>query len=431
MRTLSIEGKIKIFKAVAISKIVHLAMVIDVPSDIVQILLKMQDTFLWGDKPKIKHDTLCMDYSKGGLKKYDIVSKVQSLKLSWVGRLYDESNHAWKKLPKFLIHNYVREEFQFQTKSIMYKFVLEKFTNFYKSLFQQWSIIFNSDLKAASCIASQQLWYNRFITINNKTVFFPQWSKSKLNFIGQLFDGKKLKPWNELKVEFSLANTDHFKYTQLCNAIPSSWKTSLLKDSENTHGLVLYEPHIVINQTVHYIFKLRSKFLYNLLLGKMECRPTAQRYFSNLFTLPDDFDWTKIYNLPRKTTVDTCLQVYQYKIFNNVLYLNEKLFHFGLADSEKCRFCLVSTETLIHIFSECPIVKELWNCLCDVFKDYVSLPNLSPQSAILGFTNNIENSMLIPVLTRVYDKGKALSIKKKNLTEKWAPTAAFFDAFTK
>ena len=43
MRTLSIEGKINIFKALAISKIVHLAMVIDVPSDIVQILVKMQD----------------------------------------------------------------------------------------------------------------------------------------------------------------------------------------------------------------------------------------------------------------------------------------------------------------------------------------------------------------------------------------------------
>ena len=48
MRTLPIEGKINIFKALAVSKIVHLAMVIDVPSDIVQILVKMQDTFLWG-----------------------------------------------------------------------------------------------------------------------------------------------------------------------------------------------------------------------------------------------------------------------------------------------------------------------------------------------------------------------------------------------
>ena len=89
MRTLSIEAKINIFKALAISKIVNLAMVIDASSDIVQILVKMQDAFLWEDKPKIKHGTLCLDYSKGGLKKCDIVLKVQSLKLSWVSRLYD------------------------------------------------------------------------------------------------------------------------------------------------------------------------------------------------------------------------------------------------------------------------------------------------------------------------------------------------------
>ena len=111
-----------------------------------------------------------------------------------------------------------------------------------------------------------------------------------MNFIGQLFDEKKLKPWNELKEELSLANTEHFKYMQLYNAYPSSWKTSLVKDSEKTHGLALYEPYIVINQTVHHIFKLRAKFLHNLLLEKMECRPTARRYFSNLLTLPDDFD---------------------------------------------------------------------------------------------------------------------------------------------
>ena len=308
-------------------------------------------------------------------------------------------------------------------------------------------------MKAASCIASQQLWYNRFITINNKTVFLPKWSKSNLNFIGQLFDDKKLKPWNELRKEFSLANTDHFKYMQLCNAIPSSCKTSILIDSENTHGLVVYDPHIAINQTVHRIFKLKAKFLYNLLLGKMEGRPTAQRYFSNLFMLPDDFDGTKIYNLPRKTTVGTLLRVFQYKILNNALYLNEKVFLFGLVDSGKSSFCLVSNETPINIFSECPIVKELWNFLCDVFKDYVSLPNLSPQGATLGFTSNIENSILInhivlqfkyyvyksrkdrniniipfiSFLTRVYDTEKAVSIKKNNLTDKWAPIAAFFD----
>ena len=132
-------------------------------------------------------------------------------------------------------------------------------------------------------------------------------------------------------------------------------------------------------------------------------------------------------------------------------YLNETLFHFGLVDSEKCRFCLVSNETPIHIFSECPIMKGLLNCLCDVFKDYISLPSFSPHSATLGFTSKIENSMLInhivllfkyyvyksrkdrninilPVInffTRVYDTEKALSIKKKTLQTNGRPLQSF------
>ena len=88
----------------------------------------------------------------------------------------------------------------------------------------------------------------------------------------------------------------------------------------------------------------------------MECRPIAQRYFSNLFTLHDDFEGTKIYDLPRKFTVDTRLRVFQYKILNNVLYLQEELFHFGLVDSEKCRFYFLYSKTPINIFSECPIM---------------------------------------------------------------------------
>ena len=39
--------------------------------------------------------------------------------------------------------------------------------------------------------------------------------------------------------------------------------------------------------------------------------------------------------------------------------------------------------------------------------------------------------LFINFFTRVYDTEKAVSIKKKNLTEKWAPIAGFFDAFTK
>ena len=60
MRNLSLAGKITVFKSLAISKIVCLAMMTPAPKPIVNDLCKLQKEFLWGSsKPKIKHETLC------------------------------------------------------------------------------------------------------------------------------------------------------------------------------------------------------------------------------------------------------------------------------------------------------------------------------------------------------------------------------------
>ena len=63
MPNLSLLGKIKIFNTLALSKIIHPALVAIVPTTTIGLLSKIQKEFLWGKKkPKIKHDTLCNDY---------------------------------------------------------------------------------------------------------------------------------------------------------------------------------------------------------------------------------------------------------------------------------------------------------------------------------------------------------------------------------
>ena len=55
------------------------------------------------------------------------------------------------------------------------------------------------------------------------------------------------------------------------------------------------------------------------------CKPTSQCYFEIKF--PDvEFDWKYISTLSRKITTDPYSRYFQYKILNNVLYLNDKLF---------------------------------------------------------------------------------------------------------
>ena len=84
-------GKISIFKTSAFSKILHRTLVIFVPSSTIDLPNKIQTEFLWDKKnAKIKHTTLCCDYTDSGLKSVDTFSKIVSWKCSWVKRLFDK-----------------------------------------------------------------------------------------------------------------------------------------------------------------------------------------------------------------------------------------------------------------------------------------------------------------------------------------------------
>ena len=69
LRNLTIEGRIVVFKSLAISKLIHLALVTEIPTTTINLLTKIQMEFIWKKKKwKIKNSTLCNGYEYGGLK---------------------------------------------------------------------------------------------------------------------------------------------------------------------------------------------------------------------------------------------------------------------------------------------------------------------------------------------------------------------------
>ena len=51
------------------------------------------------------------------------------------------------------------------------------------------------------------------------------------------------------------------------------------------------------------------------------------------------------------TTINIKYRLFQYKILNNVLYLNKILF----------KFCKSADKTIIHLFSKCLCAQYIWN----------------------------------------------------------------------
>ena len=68
-RNLSLEGKITVFKSLAISKITRLALVKKIPPSIIRQLNKTQKNFIWnGLNLKIQNSTINNNYENGRLK---------------------------------------------------------------------------------------------------------------------------------------------------------------------------------------------------------------------------------------------------------------------------------------------------------------------------------------------------------------------------
>ena len=94
MRKLILEGKIVIFKTIAISKIVFQSFATAVPKHIVNELKKIQKVSFWNNSSsKIKHETRCNNYKVGGLKNGNIPNKIIALQFSWIITFYDHSFH--------------------------------------------------------------------------------------------------------------------------------------------------------------------------------------------------------------------------------------------------------------------------------------------------------------------------------------------------
>ena len=113
---LTLAGRIMMFKTLAISKIVYLALITNVPKVIVEELQKKQTKILWQNScPTIKHKTLSNTFEISSLKNVDINLKVISLQCSWVKKLYDENFHEWKVIPLHLILITFGQNFKFHS----------------------------------------------------------------------------------------------------------------------------------------------------------------------------------------------------------------------------------------------------------------------------------------------------------------------------
>ena len=113
--------------------------------------------------------------------------------------------------------------------------------------------------------------------------------------------------------------------------------------------------------------------------------------------------------LPRFCTIGSHTRIFHYKILNNILYVNNRLFKMNIVNSELCSLCEVEPETVIRLLCSCGKVKQLWSSVQQWCSKCFSLPGLSTQTAVLAFLENArahihQNIILLFFKKFVYEK---------------------------
>ena len=165
-----------------------------------------------------------------------------------------------------------------------------------------------------------------------------------MTFVGQHFDfDGSIKSWECQKNQFRLKNNKH--------AIPQLWKDNIKNFARNLNNLSIQDHYLIKCNRILNLERLNSNELYEIQLPIIYEKPACQAYHEKKFD-NYNFDWKIIYGIPRVATYDTKVLILPYKLLINILYLNQKIYQFGIDSCSKCSFYDIHDETALHLFYE-------------------------------------------------------------------------------
>ena len=154
--------------------------------------------------------------------------------------------------------------------------------------------------------------------------------------------------------KYQLKPVDFLSWYGLLNSIPKQWKKKL--QIEPAIGNTFDEDRcpLSVNDKVIDISSLTSRQIYGDFVYSKYRAPSAQQYFISKFG-GNDIEWSQIYLIPHSRSIDMKTRIFQFKILNNILYLNARLYKMGIVSSSKCYLCSESNKTTTHLFlsAEC------------------------------------------------------------------------------
>ena len=220
-RKLTLIGKIKVIKTLALSKLTYFLMNIPRPPDnVIHEINKICFQFLWDDKPsKIKKDVVIKDCREGGLGMTDIQSFDKALKLTWMRRLlYDTYTRDYVSFSK------VKCVIILKTGGSIDPNLISTLNPFWKEVLNHWNELLMKieEPDSVEHILTEPLWNNSFL--KEKYLFDLVWYNAGLRSVRDIIKRNgQPKLFSEIMSEYQVPNNFLF-YNKIVNNIPRRWR---------------------------------------------------------------------------------------------------------------------------------------------------------------------------------------------------------------
>ena len=208
---------------------------------------------------------------------------------------------------------------------------------------------------------SEVLWCNCEINLERSGILSRSLLLDKrLKHVGDIYDvnEKRMLTANEIARKYHIFPT---LALTIIRSIPRQWRIELDREKPNT-----------FDRCCNDIATLESKpavakWAYGKLLAEPSPPEKAIAKWRAELSIPNEFEWTKIFEQMYCLTDDIVLRWLQFRILHRILPTNKRLELFGIKATDKCHRCPIHIETLLHLFWSCPTVSSFWRELGVIF----------------------------------------------------------------
>ena len=356
-RYLTILGKITVIKTLCISRINFIISSIETPSWFKTQIRTLFQNFMWNGKPpRIKNKVLNNNLENGGLRMTDISIYIDAQLASWVNRLLRNTESIPYKYISSLLHMKLNDfvKCNYDTNNFP-----NNFPKFYKDIFTAWFNLKEMP-KTKEDILREVIWQNKFIKVENKSVFIKPFYEKGLLYINDIVENNGEFITYEKLVRKYGKYISYYEYLCLKHSIPLKWGRLLKQQGTVNVHPEREEVYITAGSESKPSYCFTSNKIYWILNNKQNITPSCEKtWFEKYYVEFSKSKWKYYFTLAKHTTCNTKIIEFQFKILHRVYASNSYVSNFDNSVKKICQLCNIE-DNIVHLFVDCKRVKQFW-----------------------------------------------------------------------